>query len=94
VSTGLSASPASLAFSVAGSGSPTLSVSVTPPSSTGQFTLSTTTCGGIVSVTPATGAGPFTFSALKAGICSYTIAGSGAKITLPITVTTTTVQGS
>jgi len=45
-------------------------------------------------VTPATGGGPFTVSALKAGTCSYTITGSGATITLPITVTTTTVQGS
>jgi hypothetical protein len=69
-------------------------MSVTQSNYTGQFTLSTTTCSGIVSVTPAKGAGPFTFSALKAGTCTYTIAGSGAKIALPITVTTTTVQGS
>jgi hypothetical protein len=66
--TGSAASPASLAFTAAGSRSPTLA-----------FRLR--------------GARPFTFSALKAGTCSYTITGSAANVILPITVTTTTLQG-
>jgi hypothetical protein len=90
----LSVSPASLAFSAAGSGSPTQSVTAAQPDASAGFTLSTTTCGGIVTVTPTKGAGPFIFSALKAGSCSYTITGGAQKITLPITVTTTTVHGT
>jgi hypothetical protein len=82
----------SLAFTAAGPGAATAAISATQATNTNGFTLSTTTCSGIVGVSPASGAGPFTFSPLAAGTCVYVVNGiDGVYATVSISVTTTTV---
>jgi hypothetical protein len=92
VGNGVALSPASLSFTAAGTGAPTLSVTAAQIGNTLGFALTSTTCAGIVSVAPASGAGPFVFTPLAAGACSYTVTGIGGYTAqLPISVTTTVI---
>jgi hypothetical protein len=91
--TAITVTPASLAFTSAGSGAPTQTVAVTQANNN-AFSLSSTTCNGVVSVAPTTGAGPFTFAPLAAGACTFVVGGiGGATASVAITVTTTSVIG-